>query len=48
VMDLAAVRTVLAAARALGGPVGTSIELCILNRCSLAHFASSSRLLATT
>ena len=30
VMDLAAVRTVLAAARALGGPVGTSIELCIL------------------
>ena len=30
VMDLAAVRKVLAAARALGGPIGTSIELCIL------------------
>lgn|GEM_PF-2672242 len=30
VIDLAAVRKVLAAARALGGPVGTSIELCIL------------------
>jgi len=29
-MDLAAVRAVLAAARKLGGPVGTSIELCIL------------------
>lgn len=30
ITDLAAIRSVLTAARALGGPIGTAVELCIL------------------